>query len=55
MHCYMCSLLNDALHLNGHEATRWLRADDLSSVNRLPADEQLLPLIERELLTASED
>lgn len=44
MHCYMCSLLNDALHLNEHEAARWL-----------PADEQLLPLIERELLTASED
>lgn len=20
MHCYMCSLLNDALHLNEHEA-----------------------------------
>lgn len=49
MHCYMCSLLNDTLHLNEHEAARWLRADDLSSVNWLPADEQLLPLIEREL------
>lgn len=33
MHCYMCSLLNDALHLNEHEAARWLCADDLSSVN----------------------
>ena len=55
MHCYMCSLLNDALHLNEHEAARWLRANDLSSVNWLPADEQLLPLIERELLTVSED
>ena len=55
MHCYMCSLLNDALHLNEHEAARWLRTNDLSSVNWLPADNQLLPLIERELLTASED
>ena len=55
MHCYMCSLLNDALYLNEHESARWLRADDLSSVNWLPADEQLLPLIERELLTASEE
>ena len=55
MHCYMCSLRNDALHLNEHEAARWLGADDLSSVNWLPADNQLLPLIERELLTASED
>ena len=55
MHCYMCSLRNDALHLNELEAARWLGADDLSSVNWLPADNQLLPLIERELLTASED
>lgn len=55
MHCYMCSLLNDALHLNEHEAARWLRADELRSVNWLPADNHLLPLIERELLTASED
>ncbi len=49
MHCYMCSLLNDALHLNEHEAARWLQADELRSVNWLPADNQLLPLIEREL------
>ena len=55
MPCYMCSLLNDALHLNEHEAARWLGANDLSRVNWLPADNQLLPLIERELLTASED
>lgn len=55
MHCYICSLKNDALHLNEHEAARWLWANDLSSVNWLPADKQLLPLIERELLTASED
>lgn len=55
MHCYICSLENAALHLNEHEAARWLRADELRSVNWLPADNQLLPLIERELLTASED
>ena len=55
MHCYMCSLLNDALHLNEHEAARWLRADELRSVNWLPADNQLLPLIERELEATSQD
>ncbi len=49
MHCYMCSLINDALHLNEHEAARWLRSDELRSVNWLPADDQLLPLIEKEL------
>lgn len=49
MHCYICSLLTDALHLNEHEAARWLGADDLGSVNWLPADDQLLPLIAKEL------
>lgn len=49
MHCYMCSLLTDALHLNEHEDARWLRSDELSSVNWLPADYQLIPLIEKEL------
>ncbi|MBR6246144.1 MAG: (deoxy)nucleoside triphosphate pyrophosphohydrolase [Bacteroidales bacterium] len=52
MHCYMCSLTADALHLNEHEAARWLAAEDLGSVKWLPADEQLVPLLERELLGA---
>lgn len=51
MHCFMCSLLSEALHLNEHEAARWLSRDDLRSVNWLPADEILLPLIEKELDT----
>lgn len=46
MHCYMCSLTGEALHLNEHEAARWLGATDLHSVRWLPADEELLPLIE---------
>ena len=49
MHCYMCSLLNEALHLNEHEAARWLTADTLHTVNWLPADDLLLPLIGKEL------
>jgi len=49
MHCYFCSLLTDALHLNEHEAARWLTAGTLRTVNWLPADDQLLPLIEQEL------
>lgn len=46
MHCYMCSLIGEALHLNEHEAARWLTAETLRSVQWLPADEELLPLIE---------
>ncbi|MBE6269919.1 MAG: (deoxy)nucleoside triphosphate pyrophosphohydrolase [Prevotella ruminicola] len=38
MHCYYCSLLDDALHLNEHEAARWLTKDQLDSVDWLPAD-----------------
>ena len=50
LHCYFCSLLSEALHLNEHEAARWLAADELHSVRWLPADEDLLPLIRHELI-----
>ncbi len=45
MHCYICSLLGDTLHLNEHEAARWLSREEIRSVRWLPADEILLPLI----------
>lgn len=38
MHCYYCSLLDEALHLNEHEAARWLTLEQLDSVDWLPAD-----------------
>ena len=50
MHCFMCSLLSDGLHLNEHEAARWLTADTLDTVKWLPADEQLIPKIKNELI-----
>ena len=49
MHCYICSLLTEALHLNEHEASRWLASHELGTVNWLPADHQILPLLEQEL------
>ena len=49
MHCYMASLLSDALRLNEHEAARWLSKEEIHSVNWLPADEILLPIIAAEL------
>ena len=49
LHCYLCSLRTEALHLNEHEAARWLSADELASVRWLPADKDLLPLIAAEL------
>ena len=27
MHCYLCSLMTDSLHLNEHEAAKWLTKD----------------------------
>lgn len=38
MHCYFCSLVTEALHLNEHEAARWLAKDELDRVKWLPAD-----------------
>ena len=38
MHCYLCSLVTEALHLNEHEAAKWLVKDELDSVKWLPAD-----------------
>lgn len=38
MHCYLCSLLTEALHLNEHEAAKWLTKEELDSVKWLPAD-----------------
>jgi len=49
MHCYMCSLVTYSIHLTEHEAARWLSKDDIHSVNWLPADEILLPMIVEEL------
>ena len=45
LHCYLCSLLSESLHLNEHEAARWLGKEELNSVRWLPADEVLLPMI----------
>ena len=49
MHCYICSLRKDTLHLIEHEAARWLSREEIHSVRWLPADEILLPLIAEEL------
>lgn len=45
MHCYWSSVESGALTLKEHEAARWLTKDELTSVNWLPADLQLLDLI----------
>lgn len=42
MHCYICSLLSESMHLNEHEAAAWLTRETIHSVKWLPADEGLV-------------
>ncbi|MBR4533156.1 MAG: 8-oxo-dGTP diphosphatase MutT [Bacteroidaceae bacterium] len=48
LHCYLCSLLTDALHLNEHEAARWLTKDELDSVDWLPADWEVIEALKEQ-------
>ena len=45
MHCFVCGLVSESLHLNEHEAAAWLSRETLRSVKWLPADEILLDKI----------
>lgn len=46
MHCYICSLASDSMHLNEHEASAWLTRETLRTVRWLPADEGLISVLE---------
>ena len=45
MHCSLCSLVTEALHLNEHEAARWVSKGELDSVKWLPADAKVVKLL----------
>ena len=45
MHCFLCTLKSESMHLNEHEAAAWLSSDTIRSVRWLPADEELIPKI----------
>ena len=49
MHCFVCGLLSESLHLNEHESAAWLTAETLRSVRWLPADVGVLEMIEEVL------
>ena len=49
MHCFICSLESESLHLNEHEASVWLSKDTLDSEQWLPADLILLDKISQAL------
>ena len=43
MHCYHCSIIDGALTLTEHNSYKWLKKEELKTVNWLPAD---LPIVE---------
>ena len=45
MHCFICKLESESLHLNEHKSSAWLTKDTLDSVKWLPADLILLDKI----------
>jgi 8-oxo-dGTP diphosphatase len=49
MHCFICSLESESMHLSEHEASAWLSKDTLDSVQWLPADVILLEKISQAL------
>ena len=50
MHCFVCRLLSESMHLNEHEAATWLTHETLRSVKWLPADEILLDKIAKAII-----
>ncbi len=47
MHCFRCKLGNDHVELLEHEAAKWLYPSELDSVRWLPADEDVISLLQR--------
>ena len=49
MHCFWCHIESGGLVLKEHEAARWLDPEHIDSVNWLPADRLIIPLIKDRL------
>lgn len=49
MKCYLCTVKDGKLILKEHEAAKWLGKDELTTVDWLPADEELIPMIESKM------
>ena len=50
MQCYWCQIIDGTPTLKEHEAARWLDMDHIDSVEWLPADQLILPLIKNDLI-----
>ena len=51
MQCFWCRIVEGTPVLKEHEAARWLGLEDLDSVDWLPADRTILPLIRDKLIS----
>ena len=49
MDCFICHIKSGNLVLKEHEAAKWLTKDTLYSVDWLPADRGLIPMVEKYL------
>lgn len=47
MQCFMCTPGSGGMKLKEHESAKWLHTENLQSVRWLPADLQLMPVIEK--------
>ena len=47
MQCFRCEITSGEPKLLEHEAARWLRKEELRTVDWLPADRLILPDIEK--------
>ncbi len=55
MHCFICTLQSESIHLNEHEDSAWLTDETLDSVNWLPADLGLLEKVRERILEISNE
>lgn len=47
MHCYLCNIESGEIELREHKAARWLTVESLDSVEWLPADKEVIELLEK--------
>lgn len=45
MHCFSCSILSGYLSLKKHKEVKWISENGLDSVEWVPSDREILPLI----------
>jgi len=51
LHCYLCSLDSNHIPLLEHESARWLSADELASVDWLPADLSVIQELKQKVIS----